>query len=116
MMNGFPGKLLAIDGYGNELELQGTISIDEEPGLLSFNEEGSLSDCLITNGSLSVDITNAIKLSRKKFIKLLMSKGIGRNGAFKVAVDRCNIYFQTPAGKDYLEKRKEIEKIGMEMR
>lgn len=85
MMNGFPGKLLAIDEYGNELEFQGTISIDEEPGLLSFNEEGSLSDCLITNGSLSVDITNAIKLSRKKFIKMLMSKGIGRNGANEIA-------------------------------
>lgn len=38
------------------------------------------------------------------------------NGAFKVAVDCCNIYFQTPAGKDYLEKRKEIEEIGMGMR
>lgn len=38
------------------------------------------------------------------------------NSAFKIAVDCCNVYFQTPAGKDYLEKRKEIEKIGMEMR
>ena len=38
------------------------------------------------------------------------------NGAFKVAVDCCNVYFQTPEGKDYLEKRKEIEKIGMGMR
>lgn len=40
------------------------------------------------------------------------------NGAFKVAVDCCNIYFQTPEGKDYLEKRKEIEieEIGMGMR
>lgn len=85
MMNGFPGKLLAIDEYGNEIELQGIISVNEEPDLLSFNEEGSLSDCLITNGSLSVDITNAIKLSRKKFIKLLMSKGIGRNGANEIA-------------------------------
>ena len=85
MMNGFPGKLLAIDEYCNELQFQGTISIDEEPDLLSFNEEGPLSDCLITNGSLSVDITNAIKLSRKKFIKLLMSKGIGRNGANEIA-------------------------------
>lgn len=38
------------------------------------------------------------------------------NGAFRVVVDCCNIYFQTPEGKDYLEKRKEIEKIGMGMR
>lgn len=38
------------------------------------------------------------------------------NGALKVTVDCCNVYFQTPEGKDYLEKRKEIEKIGMGMR
>lgn len=38
------------------------------------------------------------------------------NGVFKVAVDCCNVYFQTPEGKYYLEKRKEIEKIGMGMR
>lgn len=38
------------------------------------------------------------------------------NGVLKVAVDCCNVYFQTPEGKDYLEKRKEIEKIGMGMR
>lgn len=38
------------------------------------------------------------------------------NVAFKVAVDCCNLYFQTPEGKDYLEKRKGIEKIGMGMR
>ena len=38
------------------------------------------------------------------------------NGVLNVAVDYCNVYFQTPQGKDYLEKRKEIEKIGMGMR
>jgi succinyl-CoA synthetase beta subunit len=37
-------------------------------------------------------------------------------GALKVAVDCCNVYFQTLEGKDYLEKRKEIEKIGMGMK
>ena len=31
-------------------------------------------------------------------------------------IEICNLYFESPAGKDYLEKRKEIEKIGMEMR
>lgn len=85
MMNGFPGKLLAIDEYGNEIELQGAITFNEEPNLLSFNEEDPLSDCLITNRSLSVDITSVMKLSRKKLIKLLMSKGIGRNGANEIA-------------------------------
>ena len=38
------------------------------------------------------------------------------NGVLKVAVDCCNVYFQTPEGKDYLEKRKEIEEIGMGMK
>lgn len=85
MMNGFPGRLLAIDEHGNEIELQGTISVDEEPNLLSVNEEGSLSDCLVTNSSLSIDINSVVKVSRKKFIKLLMSKGIGRNGANEIA-------------------------------
>ena len=31
-------------------------------------------------------------------------------------IEICNLYFESPAGKDYLEKRKEIEKIGMGMR
>ena len=85
MMNGFPGKLLAVDENGNELQFQGTISIDEVPDLLSFNEEGPLSDCLVTNSSLSVDITSGFGLSKKKFVKMLMSKGIGRNGANEIA-------------------------------
>ena len=38
------------------------------------------------------------------------------NKSLDEAIKLTKLYFETPAGKDYLEKRKEIEKIGMEMR
>ena len=38
------------------------------------------------------------------------------NSTLSIASDLTDIYFESPAGKDYLEKRKEIEKIGMGMR
>lgn len=85
MMNGFPGKLLAIDEYGNEIELQGTISINEEPDLWSIYEKDPLRNTYITHNSLSIAIDGSMMLSRKKLIKLLMSKGIGRNGANEIA-------------------------------
>ena len=34
------------------------------------------------------------------------------NGTLAIASDLSDIYFESPAGKDYLEKRKEIEEIG----
>lgn len=38
------------------------------------------------------------------------------NKSINDALTLTKLYFESPAGKDYLEKRKEIEKIGMEMR
>lgn len=38
------------------------------------------------------------------------------NSTLSIASDLTDIYFESPAGKDYLEKRKEIEEIGMGMR
>lgn len=38
------------------------------------------------------------------------------NKSLNEAIYLTKLYFESPAGKDYLEKRKEIEKIGMEMR
>lgn len=35
------------------------------------------------------------------------------NSTLSIASDLTDIYFESPAGKDYLEKRKEIEEIGM---
>lgn len=34
------------------------------------------------------------------------------NGVVNCVIDLCNIYFETPAGKEYLQMRKRIEKIG----
>ena len=38
------------------------------------------------------------------------------NKSLNTGIEICNLYFESPAGKDYLEKRKEIEKIGMGMK
>lgn len=38
------------------------------------------------------------------------------NKSINDALALTKIYFESPAGKDYLEKRKEIEEIGMGMR
>ena len=38
------------------------------------------------------------------------------NKSLDEAIKLTKLYFESPAGKDYLEKRKEIEKIGMGMR
>lgn len=38
------------------------------------------------------------------------------NSTLSIASDLTDIYFESPVGKDYLEKRKEIEKIGMGMK
>lgn len=38
------------------------------------------------------------------------------NKSLDEAIKLTKLYFESSAGKDYLEKRKEIEKIGMEMR
>lgn len=38
------------------------------------------------------------------------------NKSINDALALTKLYFESPAGKDYLEKRKEIEEIGMEMK
>lgn len=35
------------------------------------------------------------------------------NGVVNCVIDLCNNYFETPAGKEYLQMRKNIEKIGV---
>lgn len=35
------------------------------------------------------------------------------NASINFAIELCNNYFKTPAGKEYLEMRKKIEKIGV---
>lgn len=82
MSDYLPGKLLMVDNDGNEIEVQGTIGLDKNE---NFNNDSLSVGYYITNPNISFDITTSMTLSRKKFIKLLMSKGIGRNGANEIA-------------------------------
>lgn len=83
MTNGFPGKLSIVDDNNNETELQVCLEyipdIDADEDVKHF--------CINNEMTKSMDFTidNINHLSRKKFIKLLMSKGIGRNGANEIA-------------------------------
>ena len=85
MSDCLPGKLLVIDEDGNEIGVQGTVTINEEPNPLSIDEKVPSLDGYVTHNSMSIDIDGSMVLSRKKFIKLLMAKGIGRNGANEIA-------------------------------
>lgn len=85
MSDYLPGKLLIVDENGNEMEVQGTVTIDEEPNPLNIDEKVPSLGGYVTHNSLSIDIDGSMTLSRKKFIKLLMAKGIGRNGANEIA-------------------------------
>lgn len=71
-----PMRLLAVDDKGNEIELQGSVEIAE-----SYPYE----DLPISQWTMSVNIEKSETISRKKFVKLLMSKGIQRNGANEIA-------------------------------
>jgi len=79
-----PSKLIMVDENGNECELCGTIELDE----LNTNDTYEIDpykNTSITNLSMNINIDKSIPLTRKKFIKLLMSKGIQRNGANEIA-------------------------------
>ncbi len=71
-----PMKLFVADDKGNEIELQGSVE---------FAESYPYEDLPISQLAMSVDIEKSETISRKKFIRLLMSKGIQRNGANEIA-------------------------------
>lgn len=78
-----PNKLLMVDSNGNEIELQGTVEFEWlDSNSLKYNPYKDIS---ITELSMSINITNSMVINRKRFIKLLMSKGIQRNGANEIA-------------------------------
>lgn len=77
-----PGKLLMVDNNGNEIEVQGIIGLDKNE---KFDNDSLSVGYYTTNQNISFDFTTNMTLSRKKFIKLLMSKGISRNGANEIA-------------------------------
>lgn len=80
--NLIPRKLIMIDGKGNELEIEGSISIDNQIDNTILDDPYMTN---VTQNSYSLTIEKIKPLTRKKYIKLLMSKGIGRNGANEIA-------------------------------
>lgn len=83
-----PSKLIMVDENGNECELCGTIELDElntNDIYIYIYEIDPYKNISITNLSMNINIDKSIPLTRKKFIKLLMSKGIQRNGANEIA-------------------------------
>lgn len=78
-----PTKLLMVDDRRNEIELQGTIEFEQLD--LNSSELDPYKSVSMTQLSMNINIDNVLKLTRKKLIKLLMSKGIQRNGASEIA-------------------------------
>ena len=81
-----PARLVMIDKDGNESEICGTINeIKVEPEIIERD------DILFNSKVTSVKNYNfectisPKKLTKKKFIKLLMAQGIARNGAKDIA-------------------------------
>ena len=80
------GKLILVDKDGNEQELNGVInSVTVEPE--TIERDDTLFDDRMTSvtnygGECTIEIKS---ITRKKFIKLLMARGIARNGAKDIA-------------------------------
>lgn len=79
-----PAKLLMVDENGNECELNGTIEL-AELDTNSISENDPYKNVSTTELSMTINIDSSVKLTRKKLIKLLMAKGIQRNGANEIA-------------------------------
>ena len=81
-----PAKLVMIDEDGNENEICGTINeIKVEPEIIE--EDDTLMDSKnvkVKNYNYEFTIEPE-KLTRKRFIKQLMTRGIARNGAKDIA-------------------------------
>lgn len=77
-----PMRLLVVDDKGNEMELQGTVELEQS---YPYEDIDLYKDLSISQWTMSVNIEKSETISRKKFIKLLMSKGIQRNGANEIA-------------------------------
>ena len=81
-----PARLVMIDKDGNEQELNGVInSVTVEPE--TIERDDTLFDNRVTSvKNYSTECSFEIKsITRKRFIKLLMSQGIARNGAKDIA-------------------------------
>lgn len=84
------GKIIAIDDNGNEIELgKGAVSVVETG--IDETVEDTISRATMENGgTLSVDFKYK-KITKRKMIKLFMSKGVDRN----TAINLYKIYINT---------------------
>lgn len=78
-----PSRLFMVDDKGNKIELQGTINLEELD--LNSVELDPYKNISVTELSMSINVEKSETISRKKFVKLLMSKGIQRNSANEIA-------------------------------
>ena len=80
------GKLILVDKDGNEQELNGVInSVTVEPETIE-RDDTLFDDRMTSVANYGGECTFEIKsITRKKFIKLLMARGIARNGAKDIA-------------------------------
>ncbi len=69
-----PHKIMITDDKGNNIEIGGVVKSN-----LIFPDEYKNNE-----RSCSIDVCIS-SISKKKFIKMLMAKGIGRNGAAELA-------------------------------
>lgn len=81
------GNLILIDKEGNQTELKNVIidEINAEPNVIE--EDDTLTNfrkSTVTNVNYTANI-KIENITRKKFIKMLMAKGIARNGAKDIA-------------------------------
>ena len=79
-----PAKLLMVDENGIQTELNGTIELEELDAMCT-DETVLHKYAPITTISMNIKIDNAKTITRKRLIKLLMAKGIQRNGAVEIA-------------------------------
>lgn len=75
-------KFLMVDEEGNQMELEGTIEFNKNDSPCELDPYNNTS---ITQMEATFNFKSDVKLTRKKLIRLLMSKGIGRNGANEIA-------------------------------
>lgn len=79
-----PAKLLVVDENGMQTELNGTIEL-KELDTMCTDEIDLRKYAPITQFSMNIKIDNVMIITRKRLIKLLMTKGIQRNGAVEIA-------------------------------
>lgn len=77
-----PMRLLVVDDNENEMELQENVEFEQS---YPYEDIDPYKDLSISQWTMSINIENSETISRKKFVKLLMSKGIQRNGANEIA-------------------------------